>query len=326
MVTRVRQACCSGILVPQDVVENAKTFCLDLEGVDTSSDGGLDFTSQEGLKLLLRLCTALKHEGSEEGAVCFSEFEDCTVSILRKCKHVLCSDCLKAIMQNGIAKCPLCRVPFRHSDIVKKAAAEEASKRKTKEEDPECEKDPPTAKGTLGDMSPKSKAIFEEIKNLADDEKVVIFSQWTSHLDIVQGLLETNGHSTTAIQDFSSDDEGSPRFILYSLMAAGTGITLTRENVCFVLDTWWNAAIENQAMDRVHRLGQTRPVRIISFIVEDSLEQRMVRLQENKSALGNGSKRKRSAEERKKVVDIEQHWDGVYDDDGEDLGGFIVED
>ena len=143
-------------------------------------------------------------------------------------------------------------------------------------------------------------------------------------------------------------------------MAAGTGITLTRGNV-FVFGYVVESRDRQQSYDRVHRLGQTRPVRIIRLITEDSLEQRMVSLQENKSALDNGFMCKLSAEERKKVfcfctciactfhflfltqcsvsslgshnrlkdlfevVDIEQHWDVVEEDESEDLGGFIGE-
>lgn len=89
------------------------------------------------------------------------------------------------------------------------------------------------------------------------DEKAVLFSQWTSMLDIVQRLLERKGFTWTridgnmnanerieAMEAFDSDDEDSPRFILCSLRACGTGISLTRGNVCLLLDCWWNFALE----------------------------------------------------------------------------------
>ena len=180
--------------------------------------------------------------------------------------------------------------------------------------------------------------------------------QWTSFLDIIQAALERNGHTTTridgsmnaheriqAMQDFESEDDG-PRFIMCSLHACGAGISLTRGNVIWLCDAWWNASIEAQAMDRVHRIGQTRNVKVIRLIIKDSLEERMVQLQEAKSALGKGSMQKLTKEERKKAritalkdlfqveEDLNQKWEGWYkdeeeeDDNGQDLAGFIVDD
>ena len=106
-------------------------------------------------------------------------------------------------------------------------------------------------------MSPKELAVLDEISKMKEDEKAVLFSQWTSMLDIVQGLLERNGFAWAridgtmsaderikAMKAFESDEEGSPRFILCSLRACGTGISLTRGNVCLLLDCWWNFAVE----------------------------------------------------------------------------------
>ena len=93
----------------------------------------------------------------------------------------------------------------------------------------------------------------------------------------------------------------TPRFILCSLHACGTGINLTRGNVVFMLDCWWNVAAEQQAMDRVHRVGQTRPVRCIRFVMKDSLEERMIRLQNAKAALGKGSMERLKPEEKRRA-------------------------
>jgi hypothetical protein len=65
-----------------------------------------------------------------------------------------------------------------------------------------------------------------------------------------------------------------------------------------MMDPWWNAAAENQAMDRIYRIGQTRDVRAIRFLMKDSIEERMVRLQDAKEALGKGSLQKLRPEER----------------------------
>jgi Helicase conserved C-terminal domain len=106
---------------------------------------------------------------------------------------------------------------------------------------------------------------------MAPDEKGVIFSQWTSVLRIIEAEFLKCGHTYDVISGDKTADERidsmmrfdtercdtaeTPRFMLCSLMACGTGINLTRGNVVFMMDTWWNQAAENQAMDRVHRIG-----------------------------------------------------------------------
>jgi len=68
-----------------------------------------------------------------------------------------------------------------------------------------------------------------------------------------------------------------------------------------MMDTWWNKAVEQQAMDRVHRIGQSRDVRVIRFVAADSIESRMVELQEAKAAVGKGAFENLSSEEKKQA-------------------------
>ena len=99
--------------------------------------------------------------------------------------------------------------------------------------------------GIIGEMQP--------------DEKGVIFSQWTRHLDIIETAMERAGIPVTridgsmsaeerlvAMQDLQSDEKGSPRFMLCSLLAVGIRVSLTRANVAIMMDSWWNFAIESQ--------------------------------------------------------------------------------
>ncbi|CAN0101972.1 unnamed protein product [Scytosiphon promiscuus] len=89
--------------------------------------------------------------------------------------------------------------------------------------------------------------------------------------------------------------------MLASLMAAGTGINLTSANHCFIADPWWNASVESQAMDRVHRIGQTKPVRVVRMVSADSIEDRILEMQEAKQALGSGALRKLKPDEIRKA-------------------------
>jgi SNF2 family DNA or RNA helicase len=75
--------------------------------------------------------------------------------------------------------------------------------------------------------------------------------------------------------------------MLMSLRAGGLGLNLTAADHVFLLDPWWNPAVEEQAADRVHRLGQDRPVLVYHLIAEDTVEERILALQEHKRALSD---------------------------------------
>ncbi|KAL7566768.1 hypothetical protein ACA910_019365 [Epithemia clementina (nom. ined.)] len=161
--------------------------------------------------------------------------------------------------------------------------------------------------------SPKVAALIKLIESdMKPDEKGVIFSSFTSFLDLIEPALEAKGitfnrldgsmdaeQRVKALKEFDVDD--GPRVILCSLKAAGLGISLTRGNVAFMMDPWWNQAVEDQAADRVHRMGQTREVRIYRLVMTNSIEERLVSVQSRKAALGKGSMEKLSAKEEKRA-------------------------
>ena len=163
--------------------------------------------------------------------------------------------------------------------------------------------------------SPKIAALLQSIGQISDEsEKGVALSQFTGYLDVIGDALEAAGHSHTridgkmntqkriaAMADFNSNSEDSPRFILCSLMAAGTGINLTRGNHVFLMDLWWNKAVEDQAMDRCHRVGQERDVFVTKFVMEGSVEERIIQMQDAKYALGKGTLEKLSAQEMRQA-------------------------
>ncbi|MDP2312483.1 MAG: DEAD/DEAH box helicase [Pseudomonadota bacterium] len=133
---------------------------------------------------------------------------------------------------------------------------------------------------------------------LAEGHKALVFSQWTSMLDLVEPALRARGirwarldGSTVdragVVNRFSADD-GPPVFLL-SLKAGGTGLNLTAADYVFHLDPWWNPAVEDQATDRAHRIGQERPVVSCRLIAEDTVEERILVLQEQKRGLARAA-------------------------------------
>jgi SNF2 family DNA or RNA helicase len=135
-------------------------------------------------------------------------------------------------------------------------------------------------------------------KVLAEDHKALVFSQWTGLLDKVEPLLRAAGIEFTRLDGSTRDRAGvvngfqaenGPRVMLVSLKAGGTGLNLTAADHVFLLDPWWNPAVEDQAADRAHRIGQERPVLVHRLVAEATVEERMLALQEKKRALAHAA-------------------------------------
>ena len=162
------------------------------------------------------------------------------------------------------------------------------------------------------------------MRALPTSERAVVFSQFSGVLDICADALGAVGVSTCRIDGsvtaanraqvlraFGAEHVG-PTVLLCSLRAAGVGLNLTRANHAFLMDPWWNASVEEQAFDRVHRIGQARPVRVVRFIAKYTVEQRMVELQEAKRALAKGALAKLTDAElkRARLQDLCKLFDG----------------
>jgi SNF2 family DNA or RNA helicase len=144
--------------------------------------------------------------------------------------------------------------------------------------------------------SAKTDAIIELVDEAREaGEKVLVFSQFTSYLETLGAKLDELGiaHYTITgktpkrtrldlVNAFNSDDV--PVFLV-SLKAGGTGLNLTGASVVIHADPWWNAAATNQATDRAHRIGQKRDVSVYKVIAKDTVEERILKLQDAKSEL-----------------------------------------
>ena len=128
----------------------------------------------------------------------------------------------------------------------------------------------------------------------ADGHKALVFSQWTSLLDLIEPELLANGIGFVRLDGSTTDRAGvtarfqaddGPPVMLVSLKAGGTGLNLTAADHVFLLDPWWNPAVEDQASDRAHRIGQSRPVTIYRLVVADSIEERILDLHRHKRDL-----------------------------------------
>ncbi|KAJ9664498.1 hypothetical protein H2198_000149 [Neophaeococcomyces mojaviensis] len=148
---------------------------------------------------------------------------------------------------------------------------------------------------TIKHISSKVRALINEIQQTPRQDKCAVFSYWTSTLDLIGTALTEAGITHTrydgsmsrtkrdaVLTSFASDNV---KVILVSISCGGQGLDLTAANHAFLVEPQWNPMLEEQALSRVHRLGQKKPVRLVRFVVKKTWEEKIVSLQERKRML-----------------------------------------
>jgi hypothetical protein len=163
-----------------------------------------------------------------------------------------------------------------------------------------------------GNYSVKLESLIENIKEKTGNHKILVFSQFVKMLKIIKTRLEEDQilyeyldgetkNRQEKVENFQNNT--NIRVFLISLKAGGTGLNLTEADYVFIVDPWWNPAVENQAIDRCYRIGQTKNVMAYRMICKDTIEEKIVALQSNKKALASSII---SIDEEKKSFDIDQ--------------------
>jgi len=147
-----------------------------------------------------------------------------------------------------------------------------------------------------GNSSIKLKLLMEHISEKTSNHKILVFSQFVKMLTLIKSELETtkisyeylDGQTSQkdrklAVDHFQKDDKC--RVFLISLKAGGTGINLTAADYVYLVDPWWNPAVENQAIDRTHRIGQSKNVFAYRMICKNTIEEKILKLQEKKKSI-----------------------------------------
>ncbi|KAF5872570.1 putative rad5-like protein [Botrytis fragariae] len=229
-------------------------------------------------RLALQMLLQLNIDNHEECSICLEELHN---PVITTCKHVFGQECIERTIEIQ-HKCPMCRAHLENKEVLVHPAVETA-------EDEEINTD---------EQSSKTEALMQIIKVTHSDplSKIVIFSQWTSFLNIVQKQLEQAGikfaridGSMTApqrdkgIHSLESDPEC--RILLASLAVCSVGLNLVAADTVILADSWWAPAIEDQAVDRVHRLGQKRECKVWRLVMEGSIEERVLEIQAEKRKL-----------------------------------------
>ncbi|WP_238807855.1 DEAD/DEAH box helicase [Emticicia aquatica] len=143
--------------------------------------------------------------------------------------------------------------------------------------------------------SGKNEEVLQKLETVVEEgHKVLVFSQFVKHLDIFRHYLDKNNMPYCYLDGSTSNrqeqvdifqNDASIKIFLISLKAGGLGLNLTAAEYVFLLDPWWNPAIEAQAIDRAHRIGQQNTVFTYKFITRNSVEEKILTLQRNKRKL-----------------------------------------
>jgi len=213
------------------------------------------------------------------------------------CGHGFCEKCIKEWLQMSRVDgrrpiCPNCNAMLSENSLIPMAEAL-------------GQDDEDSISAELENMRESSKInlLMERLSTMLAERprpKVVVVSQWTSFLKLIGKALDhrnikwltIDGSMPMQARANASKQFGeqeSVSVMLLSMRGAGVGIDLTMANKVLLMDPWWNPAAEEQAIDRVHRIGQTLPVEVFKITVKDTLEDRILKLQEVKLALADGA-------------------------------------
>ncbi|KAF5385213.1 hypothetical protein D9615_001117 [Tricholomella constricta] len=233
---------------------------------------------------------------AEECPICLDVMD--TPMIIPGCMHQCCKDCilahLSACHEKGEqSRCPTCsQGPIKASELL------EVVRRKKNPEVSSSQASQPEVTLRRNDFtsSTKIQALLKSLQRLRDQDpcfRAVVFSQFTSFLDLIQVALQRERYDqyrfdgsmdikkkNAAVAEFKSLSR-KPKVLVISLKAGG----LTTANHVFMMDCWWNSATENQAIDRVHRIGQEKTVYVTHFIVANTIEGRILQIQKRKTAI-----------------------------------------
>ncbi|KAH8678770.1 putative SWI/SNF-related matrix-associated actin-dependent regulator of chromatin subfamily A member 3-like 1 [Tricladium varicosporioides] len=266
ILLRLRQVCCHWQLCGERITDLMAFI---------RKEGPVELTKANiaALQAVLQLSI----DSREECSICLEELHN---PVITACKHVFGSECIERTIDLQ-HKCPMCRGVLADKEYLVHPAMEE----KVEEID-------------INTQSSKTEALMKILAASRRDpkSKVVIFSQWTSFLSIIQKQLEESGMKYTRIdgsmpahiRDASMtalEQDVECRILLASLSVCSVGLNLVAADTVILADSWWAPAIEDQAVDRVHRLGQTRPCTVWRLVMEGSIEERVLEIQAEKRKL-----------------------------------------
>ena len=260
-------------------------------------------------RLALQSLLQVRIESQDDCPICL---EPLHMPVITACGHPFGQQCIERVIEST-HKCPMCRAELSdpETSLVSSTAA-------LGEDEGVTDVDPDTS-------SSKIEALIKILRASAGKAgtKTVVFSQWTSFLDLIEPHLKNHGlgycrldgkmnaaNRDNSIKSLSEDP--SCTIMLASLSVCSVGLNLVAASQVILADSWWAPAIEDQAVDRVHRLSQTRPVTVFRLVMEGSIEERVLEIQAKKRELASvafreeeSGRKKRGDEKIGRLGDIE---------------------
>jgi len=280
-LTQLRQMCCAMELLPPDVLNR-------LQGGDDPSELQHEL-SKMGVRQRTRLLRQVAEAPGVECSICLEPLltqEPCATP----CPHLFHRSCLLGWLGSGCRRvCPLCNARCEVESVI---ALPDEDLDETVGLAAQAAED----HGAAPPESTKLAWTANFIAERAAEHKVVVFSHFVRLLSQLASRLDAAGLGFTRLQgDMSSErraaavkslqDDSNVRVILCSIRCAGVGITLTAADTVVILDPWWNRSVEEQAVDRVHRIGQSRKVEVVRLVAQDTVEEQMLSVQDLKSGI-----------------------------------------
>lgn len=272
--------------------------------------------------LIMRLRQAVDHpyliihgslESTEKGAIptesrgdadvcalCQDDVDDPRERAVAQCGHIFHRECVAEYLEQapelptGGIGCPACFAPLT---VNLEELEEEADEVQQPSRGKACIMQ--RIKSAKFKSSTKIEALMEEIKKMmaaSSASKALVFSQFVNFLELIEWRLKREGVSSAKLTGsmpiqsrsniiISFQTDPSLKVLLISLKAGGEGLNLQAADHIFVMDPWWNPASELQAIQRAHRIGQTRPVFATRLVASDTIEDKIIELQEKKQSV-----------------------------------------
>ncbi|TVU43058.1 hypothetical protein EJB05_09494 [Eragrostis curvula] len=305
MLLRLRQACDHPLLVKGNESEHG-------------GDGSIEMAKQLPKEMIIDLLAKLEL-GSAICTVCTDPPEDAVVTI---CGHVFCYQCVHERITTDENMCPApnCNKTLSLESLFSSGALRICISGKSSSAKASCSSadDESSSISQSSFISSKIQAAIDILNKIINTDaltdsdimesnrsrvapvKAIVFSQWTGMLDLLELSLNTNliqyrrldgtmslNLRDKAVKDFNTDPE--VRVMIMSLKAGNLGLNMVAACHVILLDLWWNPFAEDQAVDRAHRIGQTRAVTVSRLTIKDTVEDRILALQEEKRAMVNSA-------------------------------------
>ncbi|KAF2705996.1 hypothetical protein K504DRAFT_414092 [Pleomassaria siparia CBS 279.74] len=341
-ILRLRQSCCHPVLTRNARIvaeEEDANLASDLvNGIADDMDLSSlieRFTSEadrDANKFGAHVLKQIQDEANAECPICSEE--PMIDQAVTGCWHSACKECLLGYIAHQrdkemLPKCFSCREPINARDVFEVVRHDDEPEFVEDIRSDFLEPAPPSASqrarvslrriGITG--SAKTQALLTHLKaNRKADRtiKSVVFSQFTSFIDMIEPALTRDNipflrldgtmpqkQRAAVLTEFTNSDK--PYVFLLSLRAGGVGLNLVAAQKVFMMDPWWSFAVEAQAIDRVHRMGQGHEVKVIRFIVEGSIEEKMLRIQDRKKFIASSLGMMSDEEKRlQKIEDIKE--------------------